>query len=224
MAEHPKEVSEITRSCNALMLNLGNITDTRMDSMLISAKTAYLHHIPFVLDMVGISCSGLRRNYAEGLLSEIPPTVIKGNCSEINSLVNSDYYHPGVDSQAFDVKYIDEIAIKASLKYNTIVLVSGKTDIITDGKKLFHMKNGCKRLSSVTGTGCILGALCACFLSEDNSILSAVASCALLGICGEKADGNKGNGSFMISLMDNLSLITDIESDLRMEEVEIERK
>ena len=38
MAEHPKEVREITDSARALMLNLGNITDARMTSMEISAR------------------------------------------------------------------------------------------------------------------------------------------------------------------------------------------
>ena len=36
MAEHPAEV-EITATARALMLNLGNITDARMESMLLSA-------------------------------------------------------------------------------------------------------------------------------------------------------------------------------------------
>lgn len=40
MAEHPSEVSEITASSQALLLNLGNITDIRMKSMMISAETA----------------------------------------------------------------------------------------------------------------------------------------------------------------------------------------
>ena len=63
MAEHPKEVSEITRTAQALMLNLGNITDARMESMLISAKTANEMGIPILLDAVGIACSTLRREY-----------------------------------------------------------------------------------------------------------------------------------------------------------------
>ena len=35
MAEHPKEVSEIARTAGSLMLNLGNITDARMESILL---------------------------------------------------------------------------------------------------------------------------------------------------------------------------------------------
>ena len=52
MAEHPMEVAEITRTAKALMLNLGNITDARMESILISAKTATENGIPILLDAV----------------------------------------------------------------------------------------------------------------------------------------------------------------------------
>ena len=40
MAEHPREVEEITATAGALMLNLGNITDVRMDAMRRAARTA----------------------------------------------------------------------------------------------------------------------------------------------------------------------------------------
>ena len=40
MAEHPGEVAEITATADALLLNLGNITDARMEAMPISLKTA----------------------------------------------------------------------------------------------------------------------------------------------------------------------------------------
>lgn len=57
MAEHPEEVEEITKTADALMLNLGNITDVRMQSMKIAAKTARTNHIPILIDLVGIACS-----------------------------------------------------------------------------------------------------------------------------------------------------------------------
>ena len=40
MAEHPKEVSDITDNADALMINLGNITDARMESIMISVDVA----------------------------------------------------------------------------------------------------------------------------------------------------------------------------------------
>lgn len=40
MAEHPEEVEEITATAGALLLNLGNISDVRMEAMRRSLKTA----------------------------------------------------------------------------------------------------------------------------------------------------------------------------------------
>ena len=57
MAEHPKEVCEITEASDALMLNIGNITDARMESIKLSLKTAKEKEIPVLLDVVGIACS-----------------------------------------------------------------------------------------------------------------------------------------------------------------------
>ena len=54
MAEHPAEVAEITSHAQALALNLGNITDARMESMPKSLETAARLHIPVMLDLVGI--------------------------------------------------------------------------------------------------------------------------------------------------------------------------
>ena len=100
MAEHPREVSEITATAGALMLNLGNITDVRMEAMRLSARTAAEHGTPILLDAVGVACSKLRRDYACGLLEGVTPAVIKGNYSEINALYQESYRASGVDADA----------------------------------------------------------------------------------------------------------------------------
>lgn len=225
MAEHPSEAEEITASASALLLNLGNITDVRMRSMRISALCAKEKGIPFVLDLVGIACSKLRREYAKTLLQEAVPTVIKGNYSEILALHEPQYHSAGVDSDlSLEEGDISRIAADLSRKYGCILMASGKTDIITDGKRLLHIRNGCVQLASVTGTGCMLGALTACFLSAACDITAAAAACAVLGICGELAEKEGKNGSFAVALMDTLSSLTDadVETYLRMEEKPIE--
>ena len=86
MAEHPLEAAEITQAADALVLNLANITDVRMQSMKISAQTAQKNNIPFIIDAVGVACSALRRNFVNGFLKEFKPAAIKGNYSEIYAL------------------------------------------------------------------------------------------------------------------------------------------
>lgn len=224
MAEHPKEVAEITRTAQALMLNLGNITDARMASIRISAETAEKADIPILLDSVGIACSGLRRSYIHKLLSAVTPTVIKGNYSEINALYQDSYHASGVDAEDLDATAISHAAAKLAHEKNTIILASGKVDIVTDGKRLMHIHNGTPQLSAVTGTGCMLGAICATYLSAGKPLDAVITACAVLGISGEKAQTQQGSGSFLVNLMDALSTLTtaDIHANINLEEINLE--
>lgn len=209
MAEHPLEVEEITSTASALMLNLGNISDVRMESMKLAAGTASLRAIPIVFDAVGVACSSLRRAYTLDFIKKTAPTVIKGNYSEILALTDSKYLSEGVDADKnLEFAAALNAAVALSEGSGSIVLASGKTDIVTDGKSVIIIKNGSPMLSSITGTGCMLGALTACFLSgtsADNSLTAAALACAYLGICGELAETEKGSGSFSLNLFDRLS-------------------
>ena len=246
MAEHPQEVREITESAEALLLNLGNITDVRMESMMIAAKAAKQKGIPIVLDAVGVACSGLRRELAAELLKLVTPTVIKGNYSEINALFCEAYRSAGVDADAaLEPDSVSRTAVALAKAKRAVILASGEKDIITDGKRLVYGHNGTLQLATVTGTGCMLGALCTAYLSgagqtdcaqetkltqnakrlEVSAMDAAITACAVLGICGELAKTEAGSGSFMVRLMDALSTLKDaeLEAYLRMEEREIEK-
>lgn len=225
MAEHPKEAAEITETAKALMLNLGNITDVRMESMMIAARTAKCGDIPVLLDCVGAACSRLRREYALNLIDTVTPTVIKGNYSEIKALCASGYTSSGVDAEAgLETAQIGKEAAQFAKARSTVVLASGKTDIITDGKQIIYIKNGSPQLASVTGTGCMLGALCAGYLSADRSLYAAAAACAVMGICGELSETEKGSGTFMVNLMDRLSTLQkeELEDRIKMEGMNVE--
>ena len=225
MAEHPREVAEITQTAQALMLNLGNITDARMESMRISAKTANEMGIPILLDAVGISCSSLRREYAKNLLNTAIPTVIKGNYSEIQALYQDSYHCTGVDADSgLDLQTIDHASVSLARSLGTVILASGKVDIVTDGNRLYHIHNGTPLLSQVTGTGCLQGALCASYLSAKPGIEAVITGSSVLGICGELARTDRGTGTFLCHLMDKLSTLSDteIEQYLKIEEITIE--
>ncbi len=96
MAEHPAEVAEITAVASALMLNLGNITDARIESIQRALKEANRRKIPVLLDLVGVTCSSLRREFARKLLTDGRFAVIKGNISEI--LAAADLPFHGTES------------------------------------------------------------------------------------------------------------------------------
>lgn len=225
MAEHPAEVREITESADALMMNLGNITDVRMQSMMISLQAAKEKGIPVILDAVGVSCSALRRDFADRLLEIGMPEIIKGNYSEIFSLHHAAHRSSGVDADAsVDPGALCRAAAELAKNYRTVILASGKTDVVTDGSAMVLVRNGTPRLSSVTGTGCMLGALSGAYLSAGAGMDAAVTACTVLGLCGQMAGGAAGSGTFMTGLMDALSTLTEtqLENGKNLEEMEYE--
>lgn len=236
MAEHPQEVAEITATASALLLNLGNISDVRMESMRISFGVAMEKGIPVVIDAVGVSCSKLRRNFAEELLRDYTTglesereqktnqsfLLLKGNYSEILALRDLGYTSKGVDAeQGLAIENVIDAAKTLANQYACLVLASGEADVITDGKEIALVHNGHPMMGNITGTGCMQGAICATYLARESSMDSVVDACACLGIAGEvavdrlssNADvgelGRYGCGSYLIALLDALSLVDD---------------
>lgn len=226
MAEHPDEVAEITAIAKGLALNLGNITDARMASMKISAGTAKDKGIPFVLDLVGLSCSRLRQKYAKELLQIAVPDIIKGNISELRTLLGLPTT-PGMGVEAGQKEMVTKenaleyarIFQKQAREYHTILLATGPIDLVVSSEEVYIIANGSNALASITGTGCMNTVLAGACLAgvhginsqATNNTLAAILSCLLLGIAGENIQDiylNQGPGSFHYSLMDSISKLT----------------
>lgn len=213
MAEHPKEAAEITSIAEALMLNLGNITDIRMESMKISLKAANKKGIPVLLDLVGVACSTLRMRYAQELMQEGSVAILKGNISEILAIAREPSHSIGIDAgeeDAVDSENLNQVVRilrKLSQGTGAVVLASGKRDLIVDGTSAYLIENGDSMLSDITGTGCMLGALCSAYLSigEGRSMEAAILGTVAMGIAGELAALDcPGTGTFQVRLLDSL--------------------
>lgn len=235
MAEHPAEVEEITEVSSALMLNLGNITDARIESMQRALKTANRKNIPVLLDLVGVTCSSLRREFARKLLADGTFAVIKGNISEILAAADLPFHGTGIDAGSQDaVSKANEGWYCSTAKtlaghLDCTVLATGKQDLIADRNQAFLISNGHAALSGITGTGCMVGALTAAYLPGsaaadlfracgETSLCSDISSgmpAALLaaitmGISGEHAAASsRGPGSFQAALLDEIFCLTD---------------
>lgn len=226
MAEHPDEVAEITAIAKGLALNLGNITDARMASMKISAGAAKDKGIPFVLDLVGLSCSRLRQKYAKELLQIAVPDIIKGNISELRTLLGLPTT-PGMGVEAGQKEMVTKenaleyarIFQKQAREYHTLLLATGPIDLVVSSEEAYIIANGSNALASITGTGCMNNVLAGACLAgvhgissqATNNTLAAILSCLLLGIAGENIRDiylNQGPGSFHYSLMDSISKLT----------------
>ncbi len=229
MAEHPKEVEEITLTAGALAVNLGNITDVRMNSMMLSGKIAAQNSIPSIIDAVGVGCSRLRLEYAKKYIQENIPSVIKGNMSEIKALCGMDSHPVGIDAGKEDATTPDTLSenLKTVQKMSSItgsvVMVTGKIDIISNGYSTYLIKNGCEMMSHITGTGCMLNVLTASYISSGSVLEGAVLGAAVLGICGQLSQNAKGPGSFKNAMLDNLYNLSyeQITKYIRLEEIKI---
>ncbi len=211
MAEHPGEVSEITEKADALLLNFGNISDSRMIAIKIALEKANQKKIPVVLDVCGVACSSLRRGFFQSLMDIGKVDVIKGNYSEILCLHDKCYRTSGVDAdESAKMRQVEQIAAYLARQYGCTILATGEVDIIAykpkDVVEVIKLRGGSPQMAEITATGCLLGAVVATFLAYENSISSVEEAVSFFSQCGKLAETEKGNGSFMTNLLDELSL------------------
>lgn len=196
MSDDLAEVSEITSICNALVINIGTLNARTIESMYLAGKTATELNHPIVLDPVGSGASNLRTDTARGLLEALNVTAIRGNISEVKSLTASHMKTQGVDANDLDA--ITEANLEQNLallgeiarSLSTILVVTGRIDVITDGRTAYTIKNGHMNMKNITGTGCMLSSILGAFISSnpDQMLEASVCAVAMMGISGEKAN------------------------------------
>lgn len=208
MAEYKEEVADITANADGLLINFGTINENKLIAIGESLKAASKNNIPIVLDPVGASASKVRLETALFYLKKYDINVLKGNYSEIYSIYHNQLTTRGVDSHIIDRDEIIEISKNLASRYNIIVVATGKEDVITDGNEVLILKNGDPKLSKITATGCMLGGIIAATISHDLSLDAIALSISILNIAAELAEKESGMGTFKVSLLDEISLMT----------------
>ncbi len=189
MADDPAEAAEITAQADALLLNMGTLSERHISAMLKSGTTANQKGIPVVLDPVGIQLSEFRRTAVRRIFSEVKISAVRGNVSELTFLGGySAVGAHGVDCDPNDEGTSLAAASDAALRYNCVCCVTGASDFITDGDKATRLLNGCTALKRVTGAGCMTTALIAAFSAVCDPFSAAVFGTAFMGICGELSE------------------------------------
>ena len=124
MADESKEVGEVTQISDGLVLNCGTISESRLNAMLISGKTAKSREIPIVLDPVGVGISKFRTSAVHKIITEVKPDIIRLNASELKSICLNIKNMSGVDAVNID-SFDDtvELAKKLSLTVGTFVMI-----------------------------------------------------------------------------------------------------
>ena len=212
MAHAPEEVEEMVSIAGALVLNIGTLTDDWIASMIKAGKKASGSKTPIILDPVGSGATQLRTRSAKQIIHQTRVSVIRGNASEILSLRKDDSKTKGVDS-IHSVEDAERSAKILAGELNSVLAVTGQTDLITDGNHAIRVSNGHPFMGYVTGAGCTATATIGAFLSVDEDPVSAAATAlAFFGLAGEVAAKNAfAPGSFMIALLDALYTITPEE-------------
>lgn len=214
MAHAPEEVAAMTGIASSLVLNIGTLTTELVEAMKIAAKRANTAGIPIVLDVCGAGATKFRDEKSAELLKAAKINIVKGNASEIARVAGENVLTKGVD--ATDISgNIAEIAARFAGKQKCTVVVTGKEDVVTDGKTTYIIKNGAQMMTHVVGTGCMAASVIGAFAAVEKDLaLAATAGLACYEIAAEEAAAaSAGPGSFKEKLFDAIYQLDAREAD-----------
>lgn len=208
MADDPSEVEDMVSICNALVINIGTLNERTVASMIKAGKKANALNIPVVFDPVGVGATPFRFQSAKRLLEEVHFSIVRGNMAEIKVIAGLEAERAGVDSLEEEVDGVN-IAKTLAQTLKSVVAITGKVDIISDGSVCYEISNGDIALTRLTGTGCMSSSLVGSFVGASGQpLLSTIAGIATMGIAGEMAaKASHGLGSFKVALMDSIALL-----------------
>lgn len=220
MAQAKEESGDMAAIASALVLNIGTLSPELIESMIVAGRSANRKGIPVVLDAVGVGATSLRNESAAKLLKEIRIDIIKGNSSEIAKLAGMDVTTRGVEATKVGTD-LKEVAKKLANEKKATVVITGKEDIVSDGKKTYVVKNGHEIMGKVVGTGCMAASIIGAFAAVEKDYAKACAAAlSVYGIAGEiAAEESEGPGSFKVYLYDAVYNL-DRESVEELSEIE----
>lgn len=254
MVHAKEEVDDFAQIADVLVINVGTLTPSWIESMKRAIHAVVNLGKPWVLDPVGCGATSYRTQQCRELLA-LQPTLIRGNASEIIALADaSEERTRGVDSTIDGDASLLLVARKAARilaeKCNCVIAISGAEDFITDGnaETYISVNNGVPMLQAITATGCSVTAICAaCIaatLKEEMTLsdtfnkdpkkavsMATASGLALFGHAAEVAvlQGATGPGTLRSVLLDALysmqeSEASDGASELSTNELQSEKR
>ena len=214
MSDEPEDVFDITSICGGLNINIGTLNSRSIEAMKVAGKRAKeLGHV-VLLDPVGAGASALRTKTAQMIVDEIHPDIIRGNVSEIKSLVSGSGTTKGVDADAADtvteenleamVKFVKDF----SAKTNAVIAITGAIDLVADAEVCYVIRNGRPEMSRITGTGCQLSGMATAYAvaNPDHKTEAVAAAVCLMGLSGEigwkRMQEGDGNSTYRNRIID----------------------
>ena len=206
MAYAPQEAAEMAAISQALVLNIGTLSEEEIAAMLLAGQAAGEKGIPIVLDPVGAGATRFRTESALRLLRELPVTVLRGNRGEIGALVGSGEVR-GVEATGSEDPR--QVAAAARAAFGVVVAVTGPTDVVAGPERTYLVHNGSPLLAMITGSGCMATATIGIFATAgDDPALQTALGLATYGLAAERAAaGDPGPGTFRSRLLDEVAAL-----------------
>lgn len=214
MSDDIQDVEDITSICGGLNINIGTLNQNTIPSMFLAGKKANeLGHV-VLMDPVGAGASALRTQTALKLMEEVKFDVIRGNISEIKTLVLGSGSTKGVDADVADAvneENLDQTVafVKAFAKSTgSIIAVTGAIDLVADADTCYVIRNGRPEMGKITGTGCQLSGVITAYVTAnpDDKLKAAATAVVLMGLAGEIGYANMlptdGNSTYRNRIID----------------------
>ena len=196
MSNNGDEAEDIASiEVGSLVINIGTVASDSVANYVKALRAYNRCNRPVLLDPVGAGATKIRQSAVKTLMSEGYFDVIKGNEDEIQTVLGETArQQKGVDSGTSELTDRDRARIVERLasRERNIVVMTGKVDFLSDGKRTFSIHNGHPFLGSITGSGCTLGTTIASCLAVQTAdkLLAALSGIILFTIAAEHA-GNE---------------------------------
>lgn len=214
MSAEVQEAEPLVQLAGAVCLNLGTLTTSQVAQMHAVGQFAAQYQKPVVLDPVAVGAVTYRKRIALELLAALDVTVIRGNAGEIAALADVDWQARGIDAGTGNADLV-AIARACAQRFHCLVILSGPTDVITDGTRVAKVLNGTPLFQRHVGSGDLLSSIVAAFLAVSTDPFEAAqTACLVFAASGElvarQLTANRP-ATFGIDLIDKLSLVSGPE-------------
>ncbi|RPB25903.1 HK-domain-containing protein [Terfezia boudieri ATCC MYA-4762] len=238
MSENPMEMKDLAAITSGFVLNMGT---SLPEFELVATKGITENNRkgnPIVFDPVGAGATKWRRELSHKLVEVGYFDVIKGNRGEILTIAGAEnIVMRGVDDASVDGAMqshdLARVVRDLALRENNIIVMTGKSDIVSNGMSTYIIHNGHPWQAKVTGTGCSLGSVLAAALSVipkigpvvrsiDRKLSAVISGMLLYNIAAERAAKRaQGPASWKVAFLDCLSQM--VETGFLPEEAKIEK-
>ncbi|KAF2277978.1 HK-domain-containing protein [Westerdykella ornata] len=219
MSNNGAEAGDLAALGGALVINMGTSTPQTLVNQRQAIQAYNKQGRPVVLDPVGAGATAARKEALQYLMDSGYFDVIKGNEKEILAVAIASGCIPskqgskqrGVDSGASTLGKAEKAYYVSYLarRERNIVLMTGETDIVSDGVRTYAISNGHEYLGLVTGSGCTLGTTISAYLAanpEDklHAVVAAILHFELAAEDAAKREDVQGPGTFIPAFIDEL--------------------